>query len=142
MSAVVLLFAGLLLAGCRCPCRNCGAGVSSEGRPAPDRRGGPVNTVRPNVSAVEFEVEGVEKTGEDRYLVRGRVLSARPAGSGESLAEAGQLLTLAVETDAVGDSSGGPDRAFATVVGARKGQKVRCDITLGADGTWKIVSVH
>lgn len=132
----VVFLLGLLCAGCACT-RDHNA---SSGSPVPP--GGPGAALSRNLSDVEFLIEDVEMRSETEYLLRGKILSAVPAGSMTGIAEAGQTLSLALTVPAEdAGSHGGAGRPGFRPGPDSEGKTIRCRVTLGSDGTWRIVSV-
>jgi hypothetical protein len=137
--------------GCACNCGTCrespstgpsgGTKTTSEGAIPPSGAAG--NVVKRNLSEVEMIIESVERRGDLDYRLKGRILSARSAGSAENMAETGQLISLVPAwQEGRADPGRDPDRRLIGLGSASKGDRVRCTITLGNDGTWQIVAVH
>jgi hypothetical protein len=96
-----------------------------------------------NSTDAEIVVGEVEVTEGKGFRLKGTIVSAVPAAGRESIAEAGQGVTLTPYfPGGAPDTANTAHRRMMELSGLHPGAKIRCRIALDAGGSWRIVSAE
>jgi len=104
------------------------------------------SAITQQVSYVSGIIDSVIVVDTMRYKITLRLTSVASGGSGESMAEPGQRLTLVPQF--VSDANGHPDlshsrtKSLMSLMSAKKGDTIRCSIVYSIGNGWMLIDTN